>query len=250
MQSARAKCGLTQTSFPVKPPENGGEPKYYTVRFLNGDTVLQESLVAEGEMPVFEGENPTPEVDYAFDGWLPELAPVTGNVDYVAQFKYTKSITRALVDRSITTYSNDTITSVREGAFRNCLALQTVSVPNVTEIKGSAAGCGAFDGCINLTNINMTSVKTLGQFAFRDCENLIAANIPNVINMNENNIFLNTTALANVTLPATPPTIKTTTFNKINPACVFHIPAGSLSAYQSATNWSTLTGQYTFTEDA
>lgn len=57
--------------------------------------------------------------------------------------------------------------------------------------------------------------------------------------------------LISVTLPATPPSLfSTSAFAGINANCVFHIPAGSLSAYQSATNWAELTGQYTFQEDA
>lgn len=38
--------------------------------------------------------------------------------------------------------------------------------------------------------------------------------------------------------PATPPAIQSNTFNNIRGACVIHVPAASLEAYQTATNWS------------
>lgn len=208
-----------QTSFPVKPPENGGEPKYYTVRFLNGDTVLQEGYVDAGEMPVFNGEV-VPPTDYMFVGWLPALAPVTANVDYVAQFKYTKSITRAIVNRSITSYSNDTITSAGTLAFRGCNKLSSVSIPSATTI-----GTQSFESCSSLTSVSIPSVTTIGSQGFMTCRKLTS-----------------------VTLPAIPPTIQSNSFYNINANCVFYVPTGSLSAYQSATNWSTLTNTYTFTE--
>lgn len=63
----------------------------YTVRFLNynGD-VLQSTQVAQGMMPVYTGTQPTRPSDgsktYVFSGWSPAINPVTGDVDYTAQF--------------------------------------------------------------------------------------------------------------------------------------------------------------------
>ena len=125
----------------------------YTVRFLNGDVVLQTSQVREGETPVFVGENPTPEPDFAFVGWLPEIAPVTGDVDYVAQFKSTKSVARAIVDRSIKNYANDTITTVCGRAFQNCTSLTSVSLTSVSSI-----GEAAFLYCSALMYVSASSI--------------------------------------------------------------------------------------------
>jgi hypothetical protein len=52
-----------------------------------------------------------------------------------------------------------------------------------------------------------------------------------------------------VSLPATPPSVYTDSFNKINNECVFRVPAGSLTAYQNANNWGALTSQYSFVEE-
>jgi hypothetical protein len=108
--------------------------RYYTVRFLNGTTVLQTSTVAYGEMPVYTGAEPTPEVDYAFTGWAPDIVAVTGDVDYVAQFKFTKSVTRALIDRSIGRIYNEYVTTPGTNAFMQCANLSVADLPNITTI--------------------------------------------------------------------------------------------------------------------
>ena len=66
-------------------------PKIFIIRFLNWDgTVLETVEVEEGQTPVYGGTEPTKESDetynYTFNGWLPEISPANGNVDYVAQF--------------------------------------------------------------------------------------------------------------------------------------------------------------------
>ena len=58
----------------------------YTIRFLNGTSVLQSSEVAYGAVPVYSGTTPEGSGSTIFSGWSPEIAAVTGAQDYVAQF--------------------------------------------------------------------------------------------------------------------------------------------------------------------
>lgn len=58
---------------------------YYTVRFYNGTTLLETGQYTYGETPSYSGSTPTQGSD-PFIGWIPEIAPVTGNVDYKAKF--------------------------------------------------------------------------------------------------------------------------------------------------------------------
>ena len=65
----------------------------YTVKFMNGEVELQSGLVEYGDMPVYEGEEPTKaataQYTYEFAGWTPEIAEVTGNAIYMATFDST-----------------------------------------------------------------------------------------------------------------------------------------------------------------
>ena len=66
----------------------------YTVTFKNYDgTILSTQKVLSGEVPVYTGETPVKpsdeEYNYTFNGWLPEISPVSGNAEYVAQFEAT-----------------------------------------------------------------------------------------------------------------------------------------------------------------
>ena len=61
------------------------------ITFENEDgTVLQTGMVAYGEIPSYEGENPTKAPStgftYTFSGWTPELTAVTGNATYTATY--------------------------------------------------------------------------------------------------------------------------------------------------------------------
>jgi hypothetical protein len=40
-------------------------------------------------------------------------------------------------------------------------------------------------------------------------------------------------------MPTTPPAIQSKTFSNIQSDCVIHVPAESLEAYKTASNWST-----------
>ena len=68
----------------------------YTVTFMNGNEILQRSLVKAGEMPVYSGDAPTREADAQYtytwnaeDGWTEPLAKVAKSVTYVAKFTET-----------------------------------------------------------------------------------------------------------------------------------------------------------------
>lgn len=56
--------------------------RYYTIRFYDGDELLKTESLAYGTMPNFVIEKD----GYNFDGWVPELAAVTGDENYYAQF--------------------------------------------------------------------------------------------------------------------------------------------------------------------
>ena len=128
------------------------EPTYHTIRFISEGVVLQESILAYGEIPVYVGEEPT-KTDYKFVGWTPKIAAVTGDVDYVAKFKSTKLITHNIVERTITEYSDETITDIGRAAFYRCVALESVKIPSVTNL-----GRDVFSYCKNLRTVHLPAI--------------------------------------------------------------------------------------------
>ena len=106
---------------------------YYSIRFLNGTQLLATESVAYGSLPVYSGETPTKAADagytYAFDGWTPDLAPVTQATDYTAKFKGTKR------KYSVTFLDDDGVTVLKEAAMYDfgTLASEIVLPTNVTK---------------------------------------------------------------------------------------------------------------------
>lgn len=89
-------------------------------------------------------------------------------------------------------------TSIKEGAFRNCENLTSVTLPEGL----NSIGVKAFSGCGNLQSINVpNSVTSIGERAFLGCDNLKSINIPNGVTTIEESTFGGCDALTNVVLP-------------------------------------------------
>lgn len=63
--------------------------RMYTVRFINGSTVLQTVSVPYSGNATYTGDDPVKGEDYEFLGWNPEPTNVTADMDCYAQFKNT-----------------------------------------------------------------------------------------------------------------------------------------------------------------
>ena len=112
-------------------------------------------------------------------------------------------------------YIPDDVTTINASAFYNDYSLRDVNIPDgVTVIKNST-----FYNCYSLTSITIPeNVTSIERSAFYSC-----------LGMKEYHLK-----------PTTPPTLENwNAFQSIPADCVIYVPAGTLSAYQSATNWST-----------
>lgn len=108
------------------------------------------------------------------------------------------------------------ITSIIFLQFAYTLITKLVTSNNLTTINGTNAS-GAFKKCTNLLEADLgEGITSIGIDTFRDC-----------------------TSLATIICRAeTPPSIASTTFRNIPATTIFKVPADSLTAYQTATNWS------------
>ena len=127
----------------------GEETKYYTVNFYNGDELLQSVSVPYGGNAIYTGDEPTKEGGYAFTGFVPDGTNITADTDCYAQFRSTASISKKLVERSISgDYTNDRVTEIGYFAFAYCQNLTTVDSSSVTTIYTKA-----FLGCSKLVTL-------------------------------------------------------------------------------------------------
>ena len=87
----------------------------YTVKWMNGNTEIYSEDVEYGTTPVYNTQQygtptqaATAEFTYTFAGWNPEVAAVTGNATYTAQFtETTNSYTVTWINGEETIYSED-----------------------------------------------------------------------------------------------------------------------------------------------
>ena len=89
------------------------------------------------------------------------------------------------------------VTAIREGAFKNCKKLTTVTVgSNVTAI-----GANAFAGCAKLKTVKLNSkIKTIEENAFSKCTSLTEIVIPDKVTEIADNAFNGCTKLKKVTI--------------------------------------------------
>lgn len=107
----------------------------------------------------------------------------------------------------------------------------------------SAVGAWTFFCCIGLTKVTMnTGVASIGNAAFMNCTGLTLVDIPSSVTSIGAQAFMYAGATNNkctyIVRATTPPTLANTnafTGNRINK---IYVPNGTLSAYQTASNWS------------
>ena len=151
------------------------------------------------------------------------------------------------------------VTEIYNAAFQNCASLTSVTLPNgLTGIANQTfSGCTsltsvtiptsvnainnyAFQNCTSLTAINIpNNVASFGQGAFSGCSGLTSVTIPSGVTSIGNSVFSGCTSLTSVTVNATTPPVLggTTVFSNTND-CPIYVPTGTLSAYESASDWS------------
>lgn len=91
-----------------------------------------------------------------------------------------------------------TITSIPDGAFRNCVIMMSVYVPSsVTSI-----GDSSFSGCTGISQLNLPSaLKSIGGFTFQGMTKLTSVTVPATVTSMGQQIFKDSKSLTSVTLP-------------------------------------------------
>lgn len=125
-------------------------------------------------------------------------------------------------------------------AFDSYQSLSSIIIPNVIERIASRAFYAT-----SLTEIDIPdSVTTIDSSAFSHCSALTTVTIGTGISSIGQSIFSECPLLTEITIKATtPPALANINAIPDNVTTIY-IPAGTLSAYQSATNWSSFASKF------
>ena len=128
------------------------------------------------------------------------------------------------------------VTSIGFAVFSQCRSLPSIVIPSsVTSISNNA-----FYGCSGLTSCTIGSgVTSIGNRAFEGCSGLTSIVIPSGVTSIGNRAFAACSGLTSITVNATtPPTLGSNTVFD-GSSCNIYVPCESVSAYTSASGWST-----------
>ena len=79
------------------------------------------------------------------------------------------------ITNTLTSYSNNDITTIGKYGLYGCSSLASVSLPNLTTI-----GNYGFCRCTGLTSLTLPNLTTIGQYGFASCKGLTSVSLPSV----------------------------------------------------------------------
>lgn len=91
----------------------------------------------------------------------------------------------------------------------------------------------------SLSNVVITGGSKVLNFAFWNCKSIQSITLPESITSMGSSLFYGCSKLQSITIKAkTPPAIQSGSLSDLPSGCKIYIPAESVDAYKSATNWS------------
>lgn len=209
--------GSTATSFYIALP-----PQTFTKGVTVDITTTDGALMTQStdKAITIERNIIQPMAEFVYDGveqpnykiWYTATAEVEPHFTHVFGAPYMLNVWDSETGRGVITF-NGNVTSIGSNAFYDCNSLTSITIPDsVTTI-----GDGAFANCDNLTSITIPdSVISIGMAAFYDCNSLTS-------------VYCKAT---------TPPTLAPYAFDNNGSGRKIYVPAASVEAYKSATNWN------------
>ena len=155
-------------------------------------------------------------------------------------------LTAQIIDRTVTEYKDNTVTTVGASAFESCGSLITVDLPEVTSV-----GTGAFRGS-SVVTLNLPKCETIGVNILYGNRGVTKLDFPKVTEIkiyglqyvwNLTTLILRSKTmctLGNASMGVSP-IGKGTGY--------IYVPSALLEQYKTATNWSTYANQFRALED-
>ena len=171
----------------------------------------------------------------------------------------------AIIDRSITEYSNDSVETIGSYAFYGCSNLATLDLPAATSI-----GTYAFNNCSSLTTVSLPAATSISGYVFYNCLSLTAVVLPAAASIG-NNAFQYCEKLTTVDLPMATsigayvcplcPALKALIIRtgqvcslgaglgNGTDSCYIYVPRALINDYKAATNWAQYADKFRALED-
>ena len=144
----------------------------------------------------------------------------------------------ALIDGSITEYSNETAENIKDYAFSFCRKLTKLSLP-----AAKTTSLHSISNCTALTSVEAPSLETIGAYAFYNDTALPYIDLPSVTSISVSG-FAVCAALATVIIRAgTVCTLENANAFGSTPIAngtgYVYVPDNLVESYKAATNWAT-----------
>ena len=182
--------------------------RYYTVNFYDGETLLKSMICEYGTTPSYTPKK----TGYIFAGWDKELAPVTGDANYYAQWEELSVITASgqcgdaayweVYDSGILRIygegSMDSYTAATEQPWYDYAStITSIRIENGI----TAVGNNAFRDISSITSVGLAdSIVSIGTHAFRMVNQLDSITIPAGVTSISDNVFNGCSALTSITI--------------------------------------------------
>lgn len=176
----------------------------------------------------------------------------------------------SIIDRTITEFRDDQITSVGERGFSNCANLVVVDTPNIqttgleafmncvlleefvnNKIRGNThLGHRTFQGCTSLKRVRFPELVGMHYTSiFNKCTSLLQADFPSLASIAGTNLFRDNTSLKALILRNSQLCTLKNTGNFTNTPIEsgtgwIYVPGDLVNTYASATNWATYKNQF------
>lgn len=125
----------------------------------------------------------------------------------------------------------NTVVSINDNAFGDCVALASVSLPDSL----TSIGVGAFQCCIGLTSINIPSgVTSISMETFNGCSALASVTLPEGLTNIGSSTFMDCTSLTSITIPSSVEMIDFEAFNYCEALTDFNFN-GTMAQWEAIT---------------